>query len=76
MMASFSGIFFYGAIKIIITVTRPLPEPYLLVAPLASQLECGLHRFSTGVHGQNHVEAKVLGDILCILAKDVVVKGT
>lgn len=50
-------------------------DALLHVAPLAGELDGGLDGLGTGVHGEDLVEAKVLGDILGVLAKDVVVEG-
>lgn len=50
-------------------------DALLHVAPLAGELDGGLDGLGTGVHGEDLVEAKVLGDVLGVLAKDVVVEG-
>lgn len=50
-------------------------DALLHVAPLAGELDGGLDGLGTGVHGEDLVEAKILGDVLGILAKDIVVEG-
>lgn len=47
----------------------------LEVAPLAGELDGGLDGLGTSVHGEDLIETKVFGDVLGVLAKDVVVKG-
>ena len=47
-----------------------------LITPLTGDLDTGLDRLRTGVHGQDHVEAKVLGHELGKTGKDIVVEGT
>ena len=46
-----------------------------LVPPLAGNLDTGLDGLSTGVHGQDHVVAEILGDELGELGEDIVVEG-
>lgn len=45
-----------------------------LVTPLAGDLEAGLDRLRTGVHGEDHVEPKVLGDHFGELGEDIVIE--
>lgn len=45
-----------------------------LVTPLSGNLDTSLDGFSTGVHGQNHVIAKVLSDELCKFGEDIIVE--
>lgn len=52
-----------------------LGDVLLKVAPLAGELDGSLDGLGTGVHGEDLVEAEVLGDVLGVLAKDVVVEG-
>lgn len=46
-----------------------------LVSPLAGELDGRLDSLSTSVHGQNHVVAKHLVDLLSPLGEDIVVEG-
>lgn len=46
-----------------------------LVRPLAGNLDGRLNRLGARVHGQNHIVAKHLADLLSPLGKDVIVKG-
>lgn len=53
-----------------------LGNPLHLITPLAGDLDAGLDRLRTGVHGQDHVEAKVLGHELSKPGENIVVEGT
>ena len=46
----------------------------LLVSPLPCDLYSRLHRLSTGVHWQDHVEAEKFRDELCKFGKDIVME--
>lgn len=50
-------------------------DSLLFVSPLASDFDGGLDSFSASVHGKNHFIVKELSDVLCKLAKDVIVES-
>lgn len=48
---------------------------YLLVSPLARELHGSLDGLSTSVHGEDHLEAQEVGDVLGKDGEDVIVKS-
>ena len=51
-----------------------LGDAFLHVCPLPRELDGSLNRFSTSVHGKDHVVSEHLGDLLGEATKDAVVE--
>ena len=54
----------------------PLRYPFLFIRPLAREFDARFDRLCPGVHRQDHIIAKELGDLLGEGTKDGVVEGS